>query len=147
MSWGLWLGLAIALAAIEVATVDFVFVMLAGGAVGGSVAAALGASGEMQVLVAVIVAMLLLGLVRPAIKRRFTVTDAPPMGAAGKIGMPAVVVETVSERTGRVKLAGNLWSARTRRQGETFEPGAEVVVVALDGATVVVSTAPTQATA
>ena len=32
--WLGWLGLAIALGAIEVATVDFVFVMLAGGALG-----------------------------------------------------------------------------------------------------------------
>ena len=35
-AWLGWLGLAIALAAIEVATVDFVFVMLAGGALAGS---------------------------------------------------------------------------------------------------------------
>ena len=32
MSWVVWLGLAVALGAVEVATVDFVFVMLAGGA-------------------------------------------------------------------------------------------------------------------
>ena len=41
--WLAWLGLAIVLAAIEAATVDFVFLMFAGGAAAGAVAAALGA--------------------------------------------------------------------------------------------------------
>ena len=41
--WLGWLGIGLALAAIEAATVDFVFVMLAGGALAASLAAALGA--------------------------------------------------------------------------------------------------------
>jgi membrane protein implicated in regulation of membrane protease activity len=36
--WLGWLGLALILAAVEAATVDFVFLMLAGGAVAASVA-------------------------------------------------------------------------------------------------------------
>ena len=64
--WLVWLGVAIVLGAIEAATVDFVFVMFAGGALGGSVAAALGAPFPLQVVVAVVVALLLLlGVARP----------------------------------------------------------------------------------
>ena len=42
--WLFWLGLALVLAAIEAATVDFVFLMFAGGALAAAVAAGLGAS-------------------------------------------------------------------------------------------------------
>jgi membrane protein implicated in regulation of membrane protease activity len=63
--WLAWLGVAIALGAIEAATVDFVFLMLAGGALGGSVAAAVGAPFPVQAIVAVVVAGILLGVARP----------------------------------------------------------------------------------
>jgi len=55
-SWLAWLGLALVLAAVEAASVDFVFSMLAGGALAGAVAAALGASLTVQVIAAVVVA-------------------------------------------------------------------------------------------
>jgi membrane protein implicated in regulation of membrane protease activity len=139
MSWVLWVALAVALAAVEAATADFVFVMLAGGALGGAVASGLGASMPVQVLVAAAVALFLLGLVRPAVKRRFTVRNPEPMGSQAEIGRVGVVVEEVTDRTGRVKLYGELWSARAFVDGAVFEPGDEVVVVAVQGATVVVS--------
>ena len=53
--WLGWLGIGLALAAIEAATVDFVFVMLAGGALAASLAAALGASLPAQVIISVLV--------------------------------------------------------------------------------------------
>jgi membrane protein implicated in regulation of membrane protease activity len=67
--WLFWLGVGLVLAAIEAATVDFVFIMFAGGALAAAVAAALGASFPVQVVVAVGVAVLLLFVVRPIIKR------------------------------------------------------------------------------
>ena len=40
--WLAWLGIALVLAAVEAATVDFVFIMFAGGALAGAVAAQMG---------------------------------------------------------------------------------------------------------
>ena len=86
--WLAWLGLALILAAIEAATVDFVFLMLAGGAAGrrGGVGAS-GCAFPVQVVVAVVVAGLLLLLVRPVITKKFMVAEASHgIGAPGLVG-------------------------------------------------------------
>jgi len=138
-AWLVWLGSALVFVAIEAVTVDFTFLMLAGGALGGSVAAALGAPVLVQAIVAGVVAVALLLLVRPWLKRRFTVPEQHLMGAAAQIGRSAVALDRVTPSGGRVKLAGETWSARTI--SDRIEPGEEVVVDSIDGATAVVSRA------
>ena len=83
-AWLGWVGIALVLAAVEAATVDFVFIMLAGGALAGGVAAALGAPFFFQVVVAVVASLLLLLVVRPHAQEQFTdtLTDHH-IGAAG----------------------------------------------------------------
>ncbi len=140
--WLVWVGVALALGAIEAATVDFVFLMLAGGALGGAGAAAFGAPFPLQAVVAVVVAGGLLGLVRPWAKRRFTIRSGDAkMGTAGYIGRSGFVLETITSSSGRVKLGGETWSARTA-DGEETQPGDEVRVLAIDGATAVVTRVP-----
>lgn len=140
--WIAWVGVALALGAIEAATVDFVFLMLAGGALGGAVASALGASFPVQAVVAAAVSCLLLVGVRPWAKRRFT-TKSPRamMGVAGNVGRAAYVLDTVTATDGRVKLGGETWSARTSGE-DAIAPGEEVRIVAIDGATAVVARPP-----
>ena len=145
--WLAWIGVAIALGAIEAATVDFVFAMLAGGALGGSVAAALGAPFPVQVIVAVVVAGIVLGVARPWAKSRFGKRpEGIAMGTAGYIGRSAYVVERVTQHGGRVKVGGETWSAMSS-DPEAHEPGEEVRVVRIDGATAVVTRVPTIGTA
>lgn len=137
--WLAWVAVALALGAIEAATVDFVFLMLAGGALGGAAAAAFGASFPVQVVVAVVVAGILLGLVRPWAKGRFMVRPGgAKMGTAGYVGRSGFVLETITGSSGRVKLGGETWSAKTA-DGQEPQPGDEVRVVAIDGATAVVT--------
>ena len=141
--WLAWIGVAIAFGAIEAATVDFVFAMLAGGALGGSVAAALGAPFPVQVIVAVVVSGVLLGVARPWAKSRFGARpEGITMGTASYIGRSAVVLETVTEHGGRVRVGGETWSASSS-DPEPHEPGEEVRVVRIDGATAVVTRVPT----
>ena len=105
--WLAWIGVAIALGAIEAATVDFVFAMLAGGALGGSVAAALGAPFPVQVIVAVVVSGILLGVARPWAKSRFGARpEGITMGTASYIGRSAVVLETVTAPTSGIAVSG-----------------------------------------
>ena len=137
--WLAWVGLALALGAVEVVSVAFVFLMLAGGALAGAVAAAVGFPLEVQVISAVVVAGALLLLVRPIIKGRFMVPDHRDIGAIAQVGRVAMVLQTVTEHDGRVKLGGETWSARTAPNTAACLPGQEVRVVSIEGATAIVS--------
>ncbi|KAB7744509.1 NfeD family protein [Nostocoides sp. F2B08] len=134
--WVVWLGLALVLMAVEAATVDFVFVMLAGGALAGAAAAGLGASLPIQVVTAVVTAFALLFVVRPVVKRRFMDSETDHgIGSSALIGRDAWVLETITETDGRVKLAGEVWSARGP-SGAALQPGTQVRVIEIQGATV-----------
>jgi membrane protein implicated in regulation of membrane protease activity len=137
--WLFWLGLALVLAAIEVATVDFVFLMFAGGAAAGALAAAVGAPFPIQVVVAVAVALLLLFGVRPMIKRQFTDGEVDhQIGTSALVGRGARVLQAVTDTDGRIKLAGETWSARLAEGSTPVGPGEEVRVIAIHGATAIV---------
>lgn len=141
--WLAWIALAMIFVAVEAATADFVFIMLAGGALAGALAAGSGVVFSLQVVLAVLVAMLLIGLVRPLVKRQFATSEASgSIGSAALQGRLARVVETVTETDGRVKLAGEVWSARVPDGAPACEPGEEVRVLQIDGATVVVTNQP-----
>ena len=142
--WLFWIGVALVLAAIEAATVDFVFIMFAGGALAAAVAAALGASFAVQVVVAVGVALLLLFSVRPLIKRQFLDGQVDhQIGTSALVGREARVLQSVTDSDGRIKLAGETWSARLAAGTiTTVGPGEEVRVIAIHGATAIVSPVP-----
>jgi membrane protein implicated in regulation of membrane protease activity len=142
--WLFWIGVALVLAAIEAATVDFVFIMFAGGALAAAVAAGLGASFPVQVVVAVGVAVLLLFSVRPLIKRQFLDGEVDhQIGASGLVGRQARVLQSVTDSDGRIKLGGETWSARLAAgTTTTVGPGEEVRVIAIQGATAIVSPVP-----
>ena len=135
-----WLGLALALGVVEMATLTFVFLMLMGGAVGGALAAGLGLGIVGQVLVAVAVALLLLGLVRPLVVRRVRSGASALTGTAALVGRDALVIETVTVTGGRIRLAGEVWSARLAPvpAHDPLLPGNDVRVQSIDGATAVV---------
>lgn len=137
--WLAWVGLALALGAIEVVSVAFVFLMLAGGALAGAVAAAVGFPLEVQVIAAVVVAGALLLMVRPIIKGRFMVPDHRDIGSVAQVGRVALVLQTVTEHEGRVKLGGETWSARTTPDTAACLPGQQVRVVSIEGATAIVN--------
>jgi len=139
-AWLVWLGLALVLAAVEAASVDFVFSMLAGGAAAAAIAAALGATVTVQVIIACVVAAALLAMVRPLAKRYFSVPEGHGgIGSRAQVGRLAQVLETVTEHDGRVKLGGETWSARTAPDAAACLPGQEVRVVSIEGATAIVS--------
>ena len=143
--WLAWLGIALVLAAVEAATVDFVFIMFAGGGLAGAVAAGLGASFPVQVVVAVATGILLLFTVRPIVKRQFMDGEVDhQIGASSLVGRSARVLQAVTDSDGRIKLAGETWSARLAAGAtSTVGPGEEVRVIAIHGATAIVAPAPT----
>ncbi|MCC2333453.1 NfeD family protein [Cellulomonas wangsupingiae] len=145
MGWLWWVGGALTLGILEMLSLDLVLIMFAGGALAGALAYALGAPVAVQILVAALTSTALLVLLRPwllrHLKGRVTLTET---NAAALVGRSAVVVATVDGTTGRVKLAGEVWSARTA-DGGSLPAGATVTVTKIDGATAVVSPLPATA--
>ncbi len=137
-AWVAWVGLAIVLGIVETLTLDFVFLMLAGGAAGGAVAAVSGFGVVVQALVAITVSVALLGLVRPVAKRHMRKTGDTRTGAAALVGRQGVVVEKVDAEHGLIKLAGELWTARSFDGRSVIEAGREVDVIEIEGATAMV---------
>jgi membrane protein implicated in regulation of membrane protease activity len=135
--WVLWLALSVGLAAAELVSLDLILLMLAVGALGGAVAAAVHAPEILQVLVALAISLGMLTLVRPSVVRRLHRGPELTTGHAALVGKQAVVLETVDARSGRIKLRGQIWSARSFDES-VIAPGSTVDVYEIDGATAVV---------
>lgn len=138
-SWIWWLIAAVGLGIPLVLTAVPEFGMFSVGAVAGAITAALGFGIVAQVLVFVIVSVALLAVVRPlAVKARRQAPSTARTGIEALKGRQAVVLERVDGNGGRIKLAGEVWSARALGAEQVFEPGQQVDVVDIDGATAIV---------
>ena len=136
--WAAWLGLAVVLGIVEVTSLDLVFAMLAVGALSGSVAALAVNNLVIEVFVALIVAIGMLFVVRPIALSHLRTPRAIRTGVAALIGERGVVTEQVDGQNGRIKLRGEVWSARTYDPSHVIAAGKHVEVVEIDGATAVV---------
>ncbi|SDC08645.1 NfeD family protein [Actinokineospora iranica] len=133
----IWLIGGIALVAAEVLSGDFVLLMLGAAALAGAGAEALFGVTAISALVFAVVALGLITVARPALKRR---VNAPRVAdnVAALVGAQAVVTATVDGSGGRVRLHGQEWSARALDATQVLEPGATVTVMEISGATAVV---------
>jgi membrane protein implicated in regulation of membrane protease activity len=134
--WETWLGVGIALALAELLSLDLFLLMLAGGAVAGSVAGLFTDNVVVTVLVASAAAVLLLGAVRPQLLRRLHGGPDLVLGPASLVGSRGVVTEPVAEHhPGRVKIGGESWLAVAEPPGAGIAVGQAVEVVSIAGAT------------
>jgi membrane protein implicated in regulation of membrane protease activity len=137
-AWVWWLIAAVGLGIPLVITAMPEFGMFAVGAVGGAVTAGLGSGIVAQVIVFVVVSVALLVFVRPIAYRNLQRPEQRS-GVDALKGKQAVVLERVDGGAGgRIKLGGEVWSARSLEQDRVFDPGDQVDVVEIDGATAVV---------
>ncbi len=135
----IWLIFALVLAGVEALSGHMFLLMLGGGALAASATSWLTdwpvwADGT----VFLIVSILLLVLVRPALRRRLTPAAGVLMGVKALEGKNALVLDRVGRDQGQVKLDGQVWTARPLNDGDVYEPGESVTVVHIDGATAVV---------
>ena len=137
-SWVGWFGLAAVLGIAEMMSLDLVLLMVGLGATGGGGAALVGAPFWLALLVAIVVSAATLTALRPPMVARLHRGTELRTGHAALEGATAVVVDEVSEVSGRVKLSGELWSARSYDPHEVIAPGTRVRVFTIDGATAVV---------
>ena len=138
-----WLGLAIVLGVAEMFSLDLVLIMLAVGAMAGVVTALFTDLALVQFLVAAGTSVAMLALVRPSLAKRFHGGPELQLGHGKLVGKQALVTETVTAlNPGRVKLAGEIWSAQPYDETLTIEPGETVEVYEIRGATAYVHPVP-----
>ena len=135
----IWLIFALVLVGAEALSGHMFLLMLGGGALAAALTSWLG---DWPVwvdgAVFLIVSILLLALVRPAIRRRLTPAGDQQLGIRALEGKSAVVLDRVARDAGQVKLDGQVWTARPFNDGDVYEPGESVTVLQIDGATAVV---------
>jgi membrane protein implicated in regulation of membrane protease activity len=132
-----WLVAGFALIVAEVLTGGFVLIMLGVGALTAAGVATLDESIWVEVAVFAGVSVALTTLARPVLKRRLH-TAHVPTNVDALLGDRAIVVSTVDANGGKIKLRGELWSARAYDETEVLEPGRRVTVMTISGATAVV---------
>lgn len=138
-AWQAWLALSIILAVSELASMDLVLLMLAGGALAGMVAALIGLSGVVQVLVAAVCAIAFLALIRKPLVNRLHRSPSIPLGVDRLAGMQAVVTRRITTlEPGQIRLDNETWSATPGPGSTGFEVGQTVEVIEIRGATAVV---------
>jgi membrane protein implicated in regulation of membrane protease activity len=134
-----WLVAGILLAAAEALSGDFVLLMIAGGALGAAgVSVVAGDAYLVQAAVFAAVSVALVAGVRPTLKRRALRGPHLETGTRALVGREAEVLERTDATVGQVKLAGEVWTARSASSADVFDPGQIVRVVHIDGATAVV---------
>ncbi|MFE1645004.1 NfeD family protein [Microbacterium sp. P01] len=138
-AWIGWLVLILLFLVIEMLTLDFTFLMLSIGGLAGLGADLLGAPIWLQVIVAAAVAAVLVFALRPPLLRRLhRGEDKTPSNVDALVGLPGLVVSTVTSVGGQVKLSnGDIWTARTADR-TVLEPGTTILVSRIDGATALV---------
>jgi len=137
--WAGWLALAVALGAAELLSLDLILLMLAVGCVAGALTGVLGAAVIVQVLVAGAASVAMLAVVRPNLVKHLHGGPELQLGHGKLVGRQAVVTEDVTAHApGRVKLAGEIWSAQPYDDSLVIKAGETVDVLAMKGATVFV---------
>lgn len=137
-TWVIWVGAAVVAGLIEITSLDFFFLMLAGGALAAAGVDLLGLGAPFQVLAFAVASGLLIAMARPPLKAWASRGDYVT-GTAALVGSEARVLESVGESAGLVRISGEDWTARVAPGGGSLEIGSTVRVVGIEGATAVVA--------
>ena len=137
-SWIVWLVLAALLGVAEVMTTTLALGLLA---VAAGVAAVVGGVGlglPFQIGAFAVAAAAGLGVVRPLAVRHIRQPLVLKTGTSALVGRSATVLEEVTAQGGRVRIGGEVWSARSYDESSVIPEGSKVDVLAIEGATALV---------
>jgi membrane protein implicated in regulation of membrane protease activity len=138
-AWLAWAIAAVLLAVGEIFTPGLFFLgPVALAAVAAAVAAVFGAAAWLQLVVFVAGSLASLGLLRPIARAHLSMPKAIRTGTAALEGTRALVLQRVDQNGGRVRIGGEEWSARAYMPDQVLEPGTQVEVVKIEGATALV---------
>ena len=141
-AWIGWLVLILVFVIIEMLTLDFIFLMLAIGSLGGLLSGLFGLDWWAQLIVAAVLSVLLLFLLRPPLLHALRRGGDPARSnVAALLGQEGKVVQSFGgDDKGLVRLAnGEVWTSRLGGTASApVQPGELVLVTEIEGATAVV---------
>ncbi|MEU8890798.1 NfeD family protein [Streptomyces sp. NPDC048442] len=137
-SWLIWLTTAAVLALAEVFTLTVALGLLGGAALLTVPFAAAGLPLPLQFLVFTFVATVGLLFVRPVALRHLVQPQGERFGVDALIGMAAYAVSEVTGVSGRVRIGGEEWTARSYDETQVIPPGTTVDVMEIKGSTALV---------
>jgi membrane protein implicated in regulation of membrane protease activity len=137
--WVIWAVAAVILAAGEAASAALVLGPLALAAAVAAIVAAAGGGAAAQILAFIAGSAASLLILRPIARRHMRQPPHVRTGAAALIGCSATVLEEVDRDGGRVKIGGEIWTARSYDEDQVIAAGDRVEVLKIDGATALVA--------
>jgi membrane protein implicated in regulation of membrane protease activity len=137
-SWIVWLIVAAVLGVAELLTTTLAFGLIAIAALAAAVVGAFHLSFALQLVAFAVAAGAGLGFVRPIAIKHIKQPPALRTGVAALVGRSAVVLEEVTEHSGRVRIDGEEWSSRPYDDTLVIPVGTKVDVMQIKGATVLV---------
>ena len=138
MAWIVWLIVAAALGVAELLTTTFALGIIAVAALVAAGVAGLHAPLGLQVVAFVAGAVAGLGFVLPVARRHIRQPPLLRTGAAALVGKSASVLEEVTADSGRVRIGGEVWTARPYDESLVIPVGTPVDVMQIVGATALV---------
>jgi membrane protein implicated in regulation of membrane protease activity len=139
MSWVIWAIVAVGLAVGEILTPGMFFLgPVALAAVLAAVVAAAGAGLGIELAVFIAAAIASLAFLRPIARAHLRMPVHLRTGTAALVGARGVAVERIDAHGGRVKIGGEVWTARAFDEAQVIEPGEKVDIVKIEGATALV---------
>ena len=134
VAWIVWLIVAAVLGVAELMTTTFALGIIAVGAIVAAGVGALQLPLPFQLLAFVAASGAGLGFVLPVARRH--VKQPPPLrtGSAALVGRSASVLEEVNMHGGRVRIGGEVWSARPYDETLVIPAGRMVDVMQIEGA-------------
>lgn len=135
----IWLVIAIIFGIIEACTMGIATIWFAGGAVVSAIAAMLGASVLIQVILFFAVSLLLLYFTRPLVKSKLKV-GSEKTNTEVLIGKEAIVTSEIPEMgSGQVKINGLVWTAISSDRHTCIPEGTTVIINRIEGVKLIVS--------
>jgi len=138
-SWIGWLIVAAVLGVAELLTTTLAFGLIAVAALAAAVVGAFHLSFALQLIAFAVAAGAGLVFVRPIALRHIKQPPQLRTGTAALVGRTAIVLEEVTDHSGRIRIDGEEWSSRTYVDDSPAIPvGAKVDVMQIKGATALV---------
>ena len=137
-AWIVWVIVAAMLGVAELMTTTVALGIIAVGALVAAGAGAMGLGIPFQLLAFVVASAAGLGFVLPVARRHIKQPPLLKTGPAALVGRSARVLEEVTEHGGRVRIGGEVWSARAYDESLIIPVGRVVDVMQIEGATALV---------